>query len=125
MSDYWFLCSAYSRDSLGLENAFYVACKARALLVKAGILCFSPIVHSHYVAVHGDIDPHSHEIWLTVEAPFRYRAKGAIMLKSPGWEESYGMKFELAEFQAEGKPVVWMTPGVVPEELLNETPSKN
>jgi glycosyltransferase involved in cell wall biosynthesis len=121
VNDFWFLASPYSRDSLGLENAFYVACKARALLVKAGILCFSPIVHSHCVAIHGDIDPHSHEIWLTAEAPFRYHAKGAIMLMSPGYEESFGMKFELAEFQAEGKPVVWMNPGVLPEEFRNET----
>lgn len=118
MSAYWFLFSAYSRNKLGLENAFYVACQARALLIKAGILCFSPIVHSHMVAIHGDIDPHSHTIWLAAEAPFRENAMGAIMLKSPGWEDSYGMKFELAEFQAEGKPVVWMTPGVVPEGLV-------
>jgi hypothetical protein len=31
-----------------------------------------------------------------------------------GWEQSYGMRVELETFQAAGKPVVWMTPGVVP-----------
>lgn len=119
MSDYWFLCTPFSLYPKGLESAYILACRTRALLIDAGVLVFSPICHSFGPAVHGSLDPLSHDIWLSAEAPFRHFAKGAIMLMSPGWGESYGMKFEQAEFEAEGKPIIWMTPGEVPKELLS------
>ena len=71
---YWFLCTQFSRHPHGLEAAYKEACQTRALLIKAGVLVFSPICHSYGPAIEGDIDPHSHTIWLAAEAPFRRAA---------------------------------------------------
>jgi hypothetical protein len=45
-------------------------------------------------------------------------AKGIIVCQMEGWAESYGVQFEIEAFQKMCKPVLYMTPGVVPVELL-------
>lgn len=122
---YWFLASPFSRYGLGLEEAFETVARARGQLIRAGVPVFSPVVHSFPVSKYADIDPYSHEIWLLAEAPFRYYAYGIIVLKMVGWENSYGVRFEMEEFETLEKPIVMMEVGYVPEELLNETTSKN
>ena len=119
--NYLFLCTPFSLYPLGLERAYTLACKTRALLIEHDIDVFSPICHSFGPAMHSTLDPLSHEIWLKAEAPFRQHASGAIMLMAESWEQSYGMKFEKEEFEAAGKPIYWMTPGEVPKELLRGT----
>lgn len=114
---FWYLASPYKRFPDGLERAFRVAVQARGLLVKRGISCFSPIVHSHQVAEDCGIDPIDHAIWLPVEAPIMRAAKGLILLRALSWEESFGMEEERKAFIAEGKPVVFMDPGIVPDGL--------
>jgi hypothetical protein len=114
---YWYLGSPYSKYPSGLEAAFEAACRARGLLVLAGISCFSPIVHSHQVAKFCGIDPHAHDIWLPTERPMMKKAKGLIVLRLVCWETSYGLGIEIKAFRKARKPIVYMDPGVVPDEL--------
>lgn len=112
---YWFLATPYRAYPLGLDAAFKLACETRALLIKAGVSCFSPIVHSHPVAMAcPGLDAFS-DIWLTTEAPMRLKACGMIELRADGWEQSAGMAKERAEFETACKRVVPMVPGVVPD----------
>lgn len=115
---YVFLCTPFSLYPLGLERAYELACRSRALLIGAGIPTFSPICHGYGAAVLGDLDPLSHDIWLEAEAPFRHFASAAVMLMAESYEISHGMKFEQDEFEAASKPIFWMTPGEIPEALL-------
>jgi len=115
---FWYLATPYSKYPAGIESAFILACRQTALLIRAGVPVFSPIAHTHPIALHAGLDPLDHTIWLPCDRPMMDAAHGLIMLKAESWEQSYGMKVELETFQTLGKPVVWMTPGFVPPEFL-------
>jgi hypothetical protein len=115
---FWYLATPYSKYAAGIEQAFIDACRETALLIRAGVPTFSPIAHTHPIAMHGDIDPLAHEIWLPADRPMMDAASGLIVCQMEGWEASYGIGVEIETFKAAGKPVVYMTPGVVPAEVL-------
>lgn len=115
---FWYLASPYSKYPQGLNAAFEAVCQARGLLVKAKIPCFSPIIHSHSVAMICNIDPSDYKIWLPAEEPILRAAKGLIVLMLNTWNVSYGIGVEMDIFKNENKPIIFMTPGTVPEELF-------
>jgi len=115
VTGFWYLASPYSKYAAGIEEAFRAICREAALLVAAGVPVFSPIAHTHPIAVHGEIDPLAHAIWLPADRPMMNAACGLIVCQMPGWEESYGIGVEVEHFQHAGKPIVFMRPGVVPE----------
>jgi hypothetical protein len=120
MSHYWFIATPYSKHPEGLDAAFEAAIQARGLLLKHHIPCYSPIVHSHPVAMACRLDPRDLSIWLPAEKPIRAGACGVIMLREVSWDTSEGMKIEWDEFREAGKPVVWMDPGQITSELLDD-----
>lgn len=115
---YWYLASPYSKYPDGPHAAYKVACEAAALLIKAGVPVFSPIAHSHGVAFEGGVDPMDHEIWLPADRPMMDMARGIIVLKAAGWEDSYGVNYEIRVFEEADKPVLFMTPGELPKGLV-------
>lgn len=115
---YWYLATPYSKYPGGLDAAWELACIAAAQLVKAGIRVHSPIASSHPIAVFGGIDKLDHTIWLPADEPFMHQAHGLIVLEAESWEISFGMAEEIKHFEAAGKPIIRMTPGEVPAELL-------
>jgi hypothetical protein len=111
---FYYLASPYSKHPGGLEVAFRQACEAAALLIKAGVPVFSPIAHSHPIAVAGGLDPLSYDVWLPADRPMMDAASGIIVLHLLGWATSYGIAEEQRHFAAAGKPEVHMMPGQVP-----------
>ena len=107
---YWYLATPYSKYPAGLEAAFQMAAKAAAALVKAGVGVFSPIAHSHPIAIHGEIDAYSHEIWLPSDRPLMDAAKGMLIVTAAGYRESVGIQHEMEVFEAAGKPIMYMGP---------------
>lgn len=118
MSGFWYLGSPYSKFPYGISSAHLHVCRAAALLIKAGVPIFSPIAHTHPIAMVGDLDPLDHAIWLPADEPIMKQADGMIVLKIDGWAGSYGLAQEVEWFAGQGKPIVYMEPGVVPEGLL-------
>ncbi|MBP2232560.1 hypothetical protein J2847_005889 [Azospirillum agricola] len=114
---FWYLATPYSQFAGGIAAAFRAACDQAAVLVKAGIPVFAPIVHTHPIAILGGLDPRDHGIWLPADAPFMAAARGLIVCKLPGWTESFGIAEEIKAFQAMVKPIVYMQPGDVPAPL--------
>jgi hypothetical protein len=114
---FWYLATPYSKYPGGLEEAYRLACKQTAILIKAGVSVFSPIAHSHGPAVHGEITLLDHDIWLPFDQAFMDSAKGMIYLKAESHADSYGMSHELDYFISSRKQVVYMEPGILPEEL--------
>jgi len=121
-SSYWYVGSPYTRYPDGKASGFYIACVETARLLKAGVPVFSPIAHSHVVATAGNMslgdDAASHAAWLKLDELMMAPARGLIVLRMNGWEESVGLKHEIEFFQARSKPIVMMTPGVVPFAVL-------
>ena len=114
---YLYLATPYSKYPGGIVAAYELACCEQARLISAGIAVFCPISHTHGPAIHGDIDPLDHGIWLPADQPFMDGADGIVVLTAESWELSYGMRKELEAFQAAGKSVHWMAPGEIPESL--------
>lgn len=118
---FWYLATPYSKYHHGLDAAFTAATHQAGLYVRAGIPAFSPIVHSHSVALWCEIDPLDHKLWMAVCQPFMDVARGLIVIMLPGWEKSRGIQLEIGQFRAAGKPVFYTKPGVVPPALLPRT----
>jgi hypothetical protein len=105
---FWYLATPYSKDPRGIESAFQDACRATGALVRMGVPVYSPIAHTHPVAIHSGMDPFNHTIWLPADAPMMNAASGLIVAMMPGWAESYGISEEIGVFRASGKPVLFM-----------------
>lgn len=107
---YWYLASPYSKYSSGIEVAFVDICKIAAELTKQGVPVFSPIAHTHPIAIHGQINPLDHTIWLPADEPLMDGACGIIVAMMDGWQDSYGVGVEIARFNAAGKPIYYLDP---------------
>lgn len=113
---YYYLATPYSKFTDGIEAAFRAAAEQAALFVRAGVPVYSPIAHTHPVAIYGGLDPLDHKVWLPADAPFMQAAKALVVCQLDGWDVSYGISEEVKAFRAAGKPVIYMTPGEVPDE---------
>lgn len=112
MTGFWYLAGPYSK--LDHEQANKAHCEAAALLTEMGITVFSPIGHGHSIATTGGLGFRDAEWWLDECYPFAKAAKGCIILTLDGWKESYGTTQETNWFLMMDKPIVFMTPGEVP-----------
>ena len=114
---FYYLATPYSKYPGGIERAFVDACRNAAVLVRAGVPVFSPIAHTHPVAMHGEIDPMDLSVWLEADRTFMDASKGIIVCMMKGWEVSEGIKHEIEYFRKSGKPIINMWPGKIPDEL--------
>jgi hypothetical protein len=112
---FYYLATPYSKYPAGIVQAHADACAQAALLVKAGIPVYSPIAHTHPIAIEGRLDPYDHELWLEADRTFMEAAKGLIVCEMEGWQASYGIECEIKYFAQAGKPRFQMVPGVVPD----------
>ena len=112
MSDeFWYLGSPYSKYPDGILAAFEEVCRIAALFAKAGIPVYSPIAHTHPIALHGTLDPFDHDMWLPFDEPMLLAAKGLIICEMRGWQVSRGLFYEVERFKAMGKPIRYFDPG--------------
>ncbi len=118
MSGYWYLGSPYSKYPRGLTAAHWDVCREAGRLIAAGVAVYSPIAHTHPIAMLSKIDPLDHGIWLPADQPLMEAAKGLIVLKMDGWSRSKGLIHETKFFASMDRPIVYMEPGLIPEELL-------
>lgn len=116
---YWYLATPYSKYPQGLEAAHKLACEQAAFLIAAKIPVYSPIAHTHPIAVYGDMDPFDHGIWLPADEPLMKAAMGLIVLRAIGWDKSFGISEEIKAFNAAGKPLIYMDPNMLPTDLLS------
>lgn len=112
--EFYYLATPYTKYPGSIEAAFIAACEQTAVLLRAGLSIFSPIAHSHPVAIHGNIDPLAHDIWLPFDGAMMDAACGIIVCKLPTWDQSRGVSHEIETFVKAGKPVIYMEPGEVP-----------
>jgi hypothetical protein len=105
---FWYIATPYAKYPDGIDAAFQDACKASAWLIKQGVRIYCPIAHTHPIALYGNIDPYSHDIWLPVDRPFMQAACGVIVVRLPTWEISYGIQCEIEEMNKQNKPVRYL-----------------
>lgn len=112
-----YLATPYSKFAGGLEGAFKMASQAAAELIRAGIPVYCPIAHTHPIAVHGDLDPLDHRIWLPADTPFLVKAAALVIYEEKGWSESFGIAQEIKFFTERRKPIFRWKPPTLPDNL--------
>lgn len=117
---FWYLATPYTNYAQGHVEAANMACRKAAELMLAGVPVFSPIAHSHPIAVEGLRDKQlDHDFWMRADAPMMEAASGLIVVMCDGYNTSRGVQEEIRRFQTAGKPVVfWIPTNPVPKRLL-------
>lgn len=101
----FYVASPYSKYEGGIQSAFVDISKACAELLRRGIAVYSPIAHTHPIAIYGNLDPYDHAMWMPLDHFLMKAADGCIVMMMPGWQESKGVQIEIAEFEKAGKPI--------------------
>jgi len=109
-----YLATPYTKYPAGYHMAAVDAARIAADLLRIGVRVYSPIAHTHPLALYGNLDPLDHTIWL----PFDEAIMGlsdalCIAGDMSGWETSYGVGFEIKTFRAAGKSVYLMRGNLV------------
>lgn len=105
-----YLGTPYSKYPAGIERAFRDAASLAGKLLTVGVKSYSPIAHTHPIAIHGQLDPYDHAIWLPFDAAIMDKSDAMIVAMMDGWDVSYGIKHEIEEFTKAGKPIFYLDP---------------
>lgn len=108
-----YLATVYSKHKEGLDAAYIDAARIAAKLLVAGIKVYSPIAHTHPLAVYGGLDPLDHAIWLPFDEAMMNAADILIVAQMDGWEVSKGIAHEIKFFETRGKPIYDLDPATM------------
>ena len=104
-----YLASPYSHPDAAIrEERFHAACVAAAQLMRAGNIVFSPIVHSHPIALQGL--PTDWRFWERHDREHLARCDEVVVLMLDGWQESEGVLAEIRIAAELLKPVRYLEP---------------
>ncbi|MFH0981895.1 MAG: DUF1937 family protein [Planctomycetota bacterium] len=106
LDQFAFLASPYSTgDALLREHRFRLACRAVAWLWQYyGLPVYSPISHSHAIAMHSFLDPLD-PFWYVAALTMLRHASELWVLLLDGWQGSKGVQGEFCEAVALKLPI--------------------
>lgn len=111
--DLVYLGTPYSKYPRGIEAAWRDASELTGKLLLAGVKVYSPIAHTHSIAMCANIDPMNHDIWLPFDMAIMKKSDAMAVGMLEGWATSYGIGFEIEKFREWGRRIF----GVCPETL--------
>jgi hypothetical protein len=104
-----YLACPYSHDDPKIrEERFLIANREAGKLMKAGHMVFSPISHSHPIALAGDL-PKTWEYWENFCRTYMSYSYLLVVLCIDGWEESTGIRVEIEIAKEMGMGIKYMT----------------
>ncbi len=99
-----YLASPYSDpDPLVSKARYEAACDRAALMLSEGLLVYSPVVFGHALAERGL--PGDWGYWAEHNRAMLERSSSLVVLALPGWQESEGVRAEVAIARSLGLPV--------------------
>jgi len=105
-----YLACPYSHpDAFFRHRRFEAVNKAAADLLKTGNIVFSPISHTHPVALAADL-PLGWNFWCDFDRSFLEWCDEVVVLCLPGWTESTGVMNEIAIARELCRPVRFIEP---------------
>jgi len=103
---FWYLASIYSQHPRGFDAAYQEALDYAAILLRAGIYAFSPIVHSHPVASErAGLDGGSHNLWMPLDIAILKGSHGLLIAPQDGWRLSKGIEMEINAAKVNDIPI--------------------
>ena len=107
-----YLATPYSKYEPGIHMAFVEASIFAARLLQHGIKVYSPIAHTHPLAIYGNIDPSDHNIWMPFDEAMMTASEALLVAMMDGWQESKGITHEINFFKNANKPIEYL-PGAM------------
>lgn len=105
-----YLASPYSHADTSIrDQRFAIVCRAAARLMSEGHLIFSPIAHTHPIAMAGSL-PTGWDFWQKYDHAQLDTATEMWVLRLDGWDESKGVTGEIEYMRQCGKPVKFIDP---------------
>ncbi len=108
--DLLYLATPYTKYEGGITLGYIGACKLAARLLRLGLKVYSPIAHTHPIAVYGGIDPYDLSIWLPFDAAIMDKSDALLVAMMAGWDQSTGIKHEIRTFTETKKPIFFLNP---------------
>ncbi len=103
-----YLASPYSHPNRNVQrNRFDAICRVAGEMMRHGDVVFSPIAHSHPIAVLCEL-PTSWDYWEKVDREYIGRCDEVYVCMMDGWRESKGVAAEIAIAKELGKPVFYI-----------------
>lgn len=104
-----YLASPYSHDdSLVVEQRFEAVCRAAARLMERGTLLYSPIAHTHPIAMHGKL-PTDWTYWERYDRAMINACDTLGVLMLDGWSVSRGVTAEIMIAEELDKPIEYLS----------------
>ena len=101
-----YLASPYTNQDPEIVSARVKAINAHAaLLMNQGHIVFSPISHSHYIAIENNM-PTTFEFWQKHNHDFIVWCNLVMVLRMNGWQESRGVVDEIRYAKSINKKVM-------------------
>lgn len=105
-----YLASPYSNPSADvMQDRFERVCRVAARLMGEGVHLYSPIAHTHPIAVQGSL-PRGWEFWEQYDRKLLAACQELWIVTLDGWKESKGVAAELAIAGEMGLPVKYIEP---------------
>ncbi len=105
-----YLASPYSDPDPEIRGKrFYEACRYAAEIMRKGLVVFSPIAHTHQIAMAGNL-PYEWDYWREVDTAFLERCNLVVVFTLDGWDTSTGVQAEIEIAEELGIPVEYHTP---------------
>jgi hypothetical protein len=103
-----YLAVPYSHEDEKIrEERFLKVNKVAARLLKEGLTVFSPISHSHPIAMAENL-PTDFDFWVQFDTAFLSHSKKLIVLMLDGWKESKGVIGEIKIAQELNIPIEYI-----------------
>jgi len=112
-----YLASPYSKYPYGRDKAFFRVCKKAGELMKQGLNIFCPIAHSHAIEKIAFDKAETGEFWLKQDFAVLENCDKLFVYKMPGWEDSLGVKAEIAYAETLEIPIEYIEYEEEPREL--------
>jgi nucleoside 2-deoxyribosyltransferase len=104
-----YLASPYSHDDPQvMEGRFTAVCQVAAQIMAEGIHVYSPIAHTHPIAMVGDLPKHW-EYWAEYDRVMIAACDQLWVAMIDGWKDSRGVAAEIEIARCMGKPVDYLT----------------
>ena len=105
-----YLASPYTHeDPSVMEQRFDAACRAAGKLMAQGYVVFSPIAHTHPIAVRCEL-PRGWDYWERFDRQFIEACQKVLVLRIDGWHTSKGVAAEVKLAESRGIPVDYIDP---------------
>ena len=108
--DLVYLATPYSRYPGGIEAGFQAAARLAGKLLAEGVKVYSPIAHTHPLAIYAELDPLDHAIWIPFDESMMRASQALVVAQMPTWEQSKGIALEIEFFYAARKRIFMLDP---------------